>query len=316
MSAERDSRCCPSEQLVGRVEETLGRRAEAWTRVTRGGYSSVERWLVEFANGDVVFVKSSDDPLLASFLRAEHRVYDNLHGSFLARLLGWSDGDRPVLVLEALTDGIWPPPWPEGSIDSALSTLDAIAAAQLPSGLRAAADSYGSSDSWEAIDSDPDPFLSLGLCSPDWLDAHLSELTEASRHAPVAGEALVHCDFRSDNLCLRGGRVAVVDWNWACVGNSDFDAAFWIPSLAMELGRWPTEIERHRPGVREFAAFVAGFFACRAGLPAPETAPDVRGFQLAQLRVALAWAVRVLALPAPGGAAKQVGAPGPRPGAL
>jgi hypothetical protein len=39
---------------------------------------------------------------------------------------------------------------------------------------------------------------------------------------------------------------------------------------------------------------VAGFFAARAGLPAPEGAPTVREFQLRQLEVALPWAAREL----------------------
>jgi hypothetical protein len=42
--------------------------------------------------------------------------------------------------------------------------------------------------------------------------------------------------------------------------------------------------------------YVAGFFAALAGLPPPEGAPRVRGFQLAQLEVALPWACRTLGL--------------------
>jgi phosphotransferase family enzyme len=289
----------PSELLVTRVEETLGERTTAWSRVTRSGYSSVERWIVGLSDNETVFVKSSGDPLLASFLRDEHHIYANLRGSFLPRLVAWSDGDQPVLVLEALTDAHWPPPWTETSIEKALSTLDEIAAAPVPDGLPIAADEYVQSDSWEAVVTDRAPFLSLGLCSEDWLQDHLAELAEASLAAPIAGNHLVHCDFRSDNLCIRGDGAVVVDWNWACVGNSDFDAAFWVPSLAMELHRWPKEIPEHRPGVQEFASYVAGFFASRAGLPPPETAPYVRAFQLAQLRVAFRWAVEALDLPSP-----------------
>ena len=151
----------------------------------------------------------------------------------------------------------------------------------------------------DALLADLDPFLGLGLCSEAWLEDHLAVLVEASLGSPIAGNRLVHCDFRSDNICLRGDGALVVDWNWASVGNSDFDAAFWVPSLAMELRRWPQEVPEHRPGVHDFASYVAGFFASRAGLPPPETAPHVRVFQLAQLRVAFRWAVEVLELPPP-----------------
>ena len=46
-------------------------------------------------------------------------------------------------------------------------------------------------------------------------------------------------------------------------------------------------------------ALTAGYFASRAGLPAPATAPRVRTFQRAQAKVALPWAARELGLPEP-----------------
>ncbi len=47
-------------------------------------------------------------------------------------------------------------------------------------------------------------------------------------------------------------------------------------------------------------AALAGFFAARAGLAPPATAPRVRIVQREQLTVALPWACRALGLPAPG----------------
>ena len=104
----------------------------------------------------------------------------------------------------------------------------------------------------------------------------------------------MHCDVRSDNLCLRDGRAILVDWNHTRVGNPALDLAFWLPSLALEGGPAPDGF-----GVDEFAPVVAGFFAAHAGLPPPEGAPEVRGFQRAQLEVALPWACRALDLPQP-----------------
>jgi hypothetical protein len=75
------------------------------------------------------------------------------------------------------------------------------------------------------------------------------------------------------------------------------DVAAWLPSLRLEGGPEPDEI---LPDAGGFAALLAGFFGCRAGLPAPPTAPQVRPFQLAQLRVSLPWAVRELGLEPPG----------------
>jgi len=47
---------------------------------------------------------------------------------------------------------------------------------------------------------------------------------------------------------------------------------------------------------RELIAFVAGFFAARAGLPPVPNAPGVRGVQLSQLRPALRWATEAFGL--------------------
>ena len=152
--------------------------------------------------------------------------------------------------------------------------------------------------SWRDVERDPAPFLGLGLCSPAWLEEALPALLQASDPSRLDGDALLHGDARSDNLCIRDGRVLLVDWNWARIGNPAFDVAFWLPSLALEGGPEPDEISRSRPDAAGLAPIVAGFFAATAGLPPPAGAPAVRVFQLAQAEVALPWAVRSLGLPA------------------
>jgi len=51
------------------------------------------------------------------------------------------------------------------------------------------------------------------------------------------------------------------------------------------------------PDAGDLTAVVSGFFAPIAGLPPPAGAPKVRSVQLAQLQVALPWAVDVFGLP-------------------
>ena len=121
----------------------------------------------------------------------------------------------------------------------------------------------------------------------------MPSLREASESAPIAGDGLLHLDVRSDNLCIAERGAVLVDWNHASIGNPDLDVAAWLPSLRLEGGPEPDTV---LPGAGGFAALLAGFFGSRAGLPAPPTAPQVRAFQLAQLRVALPWAVRELGL--------------------
>jgi hypothetical protein len=77
------------------------------------------------------------------------------------------------------------------------------------------------------------------------------------------------------------------------VGNALLDVVAWLPSLRLEGGPEPWEVV---PDSRGLAALVAGFFASRAGLPAPATAPTVREFQRRQAEIALPWAARELGL--------------------
>jgi hypothetical protein len=74
------------------------------------------------------------------------------------------------------------------------------------------------------------------------------------------------------------------------------DVVAWLPSLRLEGGPEPWELVPDSGGL---AALVVGFFAGRAGLPAPPTAPDVRRFQFRQAQVALPWVARELDLPPP-----------------
>jgi hypothetical protein len=70
-----------------------------------------------------------------------------------------------------------------------------------------------------------------------------------------------------------------------------------LPSLALEGGPKPDDVANAE--VAQVAVIVAGFFAARAGLPPHEGAPLVRGFQLAQLEIALPWSCRVLGIAPP-----------------
>jgi aminoglycoside phosphotransferase (APT) family kinase protein len=144
---------------------------------------------------------------------------------------------------------------------------------------------------------DPASLLSLHLCSHRWLDEALPTLLQAADPRLLDGDALCHLDVRSDNLCFRDdGQAVLVDWNFAAVGNAEFDVAFWLPSLRAEGGPAPQEVAGGiDPGV---VALVAGFFASRAGLPVIPAAPRVRHVQRVQLEVALPWAAAVLGLPA------------------
>jgi aminoglycoside phosphotransferase (APT) family kinase protein len=280
--------------MVGRAERLLGGRAASWARVESRGWARNEHWTLVLDDGTRAFAKSAWLEPSVSWMRQEREVYGRLSGPFMPRLLGWEDGDRPLLVLEDLTDGAhFPPPWRRGDVDAVLATLAELGEVRVE-GLSRFPDEW---PQWTAVADDPAPFLSLGIASPAWLDAALPELLEAESAVHFSGSAVIHGDVRSDNLCIRNGRAVLVDWNHAQLGNAAFDVAAWLPSLTLEGGPQPDDIAG--AAVARFAVAIAGFFAARAGLPPHEGAPLVRGFQLAQLEVALPWACRVLGIAPP-----------------
>ena len=273
-------------QAVARAERVVGSEAATWARVARRGWSVSEHWTIGFADGTRAFVKTGSVDPIPRWLRDERDVLAAVTGPFMPRFLGFEDGDEPLLVLEELMPAYWPPPWRDGDVELVLAALAELGAMRV-AGLPRVEDVHG--NDWRTIEADPAPFLSTGLRDADWLERRLPDLIAAADAAPVHGDSVVHCDVRSDNLCIKDGRCVLVDWNHARLGNPKYDVAFWGPSLALERGPQPWTL-----GVDEFAAYVAGFFAAHAGLPKPAGAPTVRDFQRLQAEIALDWVERVL----------------------
>ena len=279
------------------VAHAAGARPLRWRALgTRGYGRNTCRWLVQLGGGRTAFVKQALDETAREWLRREHAVYASVRAPYLPEFLGWWDGAETFLVLEDLTDCHWPPPWSTREIASARAALDAVHATPPPEGLPSLEDGRARLDGWVDVAADPEPLLSTHLCSREWLEGALPFLRDASAACELAGDELLHLDFRSDNLCFCDGRLRLVDWNHACVGNGLLDVVAWLPSLRLEGGPEPWEVVADSGGL---AALIAGFFASRAGLPPHPSAPTVREFQRRQAAVALPWAARELGLPAP-----------------
>lgn len=291
----------PSPQVVERVTAILGARPSTWEPIA-GGYTAAGRWIVRGEDGRSAFVKAATNANTTEWLRAELRIYRQLRAPFLPLALGWDDGQQsgepPLLVLEDLSRGFWPPPWTPARVDLVLAALAQIAAATPPPGLPAMEAMREELTGWVLVAANPAPLLALGMCAPAWLEAALPLLLRAEAAAVLAGDALAHLDVRSDNICFvadgaGGERAVLVDWNWACRGNPRLDVASWLPSLRAEGGPTPESL---MPGEPELAALICGFFASRAGLPGPG---QLRALQRRQLTAALPWAVHALGLPPP-----------------
>lgn len=215
-----------------------------------------------------------------------------MHGSFIADLIAFEDDPvEPVLVLDDLSDANWGMRWDPARVAAVRSALAAVAASPAPPNTPSVREILDDDPDWEAVRTNPGPFLSTGIRSRAWLDHALPILQDAADAAPIDGDDLVHLDVRSDNLCIRNGAAILVDWNWCAIGRAEFDVAAWLPSLAFEGGPPPWEV---LPAAGEYAAFLAGIWAAVVGLPPPATAPTVREQQRRQLEVALAWCEREL----------------------
>lgn len=278
--------------IADRVSELLGRRIVSLQRIESLGYAAAYHAVAELEDGLSVFVKAGTEEVTSRFLRDEIRFYRSFQAPFMPVFHGAADGEPPILVIEDLREGRWPPPWDGDAVNAVRQALETLAVSAPPGWLEPV-DREWLTGGWAEIERDPGPFLSTGMCSRRWLDASLPALRQAAENAPVDGDALLHLDVRSDNVCLTERGAVLVDWNLACIGNPELDVAAWLPSLRLEGGPEPEEI---LPGNGGFAAVLAGFFGSRVGLPPPPTAPQVREIQRGQLEIALAWAARELDL--------------------
>jgi len=284
--------------VLREVASRLG-RSIGTVRAVQGGYSLAGRYIVGWREGGSAFVKMARDTDTATWLRSEHAIYSRIRAPFIPVLLGWNDdGEHPWLAIEDLSDAAWPPPWSPARVEAVRTTLHAVAATP-PGDLDSFEVHRAEFAGWPLIAKDAEPFLRTRVASERWLARALPALLDAEARAQLDGEALLHNDVRSDNLCFAGERVVLVDWNWATRGNPKLDVAAWLPSLALEGGPEPEAILPDEP---ELATFVAGFYAAHAGLPPPRPGMhELRALQGRMLRTSLAWAVRALGLPEPDG---------------
>jgi hypothetical protein len=274
-------------ELDERIERAVGAPPVRY-EARPGGYSTADRFRVTLDDGRRIFVKSSDAPNLAGWLRREHEVYAALSGSFIPALVGWDDdGERPLLAIDDLSDADWAARWDSRRVAAVLAALEELGDSDAPPNTQPVRQTFPELfGRWRIVEADPEPFLSLGLRDAAWLERALPVILAAAEAAPVEGDSVCHLDVRSDNICFRGDRAILVDWNWASFASPALDVAAWLPSVRIEGGPAPWDV---LPDAGPVIAFVAGVWAAVAGLPPPETAPTVRAVQRRQLAVALDW---------------------------
>lgn len=294
----------PTPELVRTVEERLGKRGVRWEK-PHTGLSPAQRFVVRFDDGSSAFVKAAVDAETERWLRTDHLMMSTLDADFVPEIVAWIDaGPRSVLIIEDLSDAHWPADhyrreggavlpvlWKPGQWDLLFAALERVAATPPPAPLPRLSDAFA--PEWPAIARDPGPFLELGLCSERWLRRSLDALLAAERELDLSGDALVHHDVRSDNVCFRGDRAILVDWSDARVGSPRYDLANVLSGCALEGGPDAHEV---MPDGGAFAAWRAGELARRAAHPDGAPRWLIAVFKRAAI-VNLQWAAKSLDLP-------------------
>jgi hypothetical protein len=302
----------PSASLKKTVEESLGQEVVAWHR-PQLGLSAAERFSIELADGTRLFVKAAVDEDTERWLRSERAALGSVRAPYQPLLRAFVEraAEFPVLITEDLSHAYWPAShagvtWREGDIDRVLDAVQEMATTS-PSPELPALGTEAPTRGWPALLENPAEFLALGLCPLEWLNRHGAALKEAESGLNRRGNALVHGDVRSDNLCLLPDRVVFVDWSNAGRGNPDTDLAELLPTLHLEGGPRPYDL---MPAAAPWAAWQAGHLAARAlggklyeGGAQPAPAWLVRVL-IRLARINLIWAADCLGLPHPVGATR------------
>lgn len=271
------------------VERRLGSpvtEAESRTSGFTPGFASV----LTCADGSRHFVKAASvkaQRMFADAYREEARKLRALPPETPAPALRWMhDADDWVVLGFEYADGRHPQrPWVADELAAASAMAVDVARILTPAPLEVETAVEAFAD-WPAL----------------WDRVAIPRATElralAEQYADVvAGDTLVHCDIRDDNLILRpDGSVVMCDWNWPVIG------ADWLDSLFLLIGPRGDglDVEAHidahpllsqvpAASVDVVMALLLGYFWACSEQPVPPTSPYLREAQAWQRDVVRAW---------------------------
>ena len=296
----------PTPDLIRTIETYFAAKVVGWLK-PHTGLTAAQRFVARFADGSSAFVKAAVDADTERWLRTDHLIMSTIDDDLVPRVITCIEaGERSVLVIEDLSDAHWPADhfreehgkrlpvlWKPGQFQLAFRALDRLAAVAAPRSLPPLSTDLAAE--WAAIAANPAPFLALGVCSSTWLSRAIDGLVAAERSVDLSGEALVHHDVRSDNICLRDDRVILVDWSEARRGSPRYDLATLLTGCALEGGPDPFDV---MPDGGALAAWMGGR-AARCAATETRRAPTWLITVLKRMAIVnLQWATRALELPA------------------
>lgn len=267
-----------------------------------GGYGPGLAARCSLEDGRRYFVKAvspAQNPESPHMMRREAKINASLPPGVPAPALQHvlDDGEWVVLIFEDIEGKIPGTPWTVTDLRSVGNLSRQIGAMKTHDPLPTIGEHYQRMfTGWRTLQT-ADP----AAIDDAWCRRHLPELVRLEDRWTdvVAGEALVHGDFRSDNILISGSRAYAVDWTSTCRGAAWFDLVGMLPSVEVAGGGSPEEIleifelELDDDAVLPLVAAVAGYFARAGSLPDPPGLPTVREFQRAQGRVTISWLRRL-----------------------
>ena len=291
------------------VEELAGSRVVE-ARDQSGGFSPGLAARLRLDDGRWVFAKAIAADVSetgAALHRAEARIAGALPPDVPApRLLGSYDDGQLVALLFALVDGRQPhEPWRPDELGRVLDAMTVLATMLTPAPIQVPSlvDTFGGPRRWRDLAEAPADQDAVAAVSR-WAVDHLATLTELESRWPsaAAGQTLLHCDVRADNVLLTEDDVVFVDWPHARVGAAYLDLLFMLPSAALH-GVDPEAVAATHPLTRSVdpddidavLATIAAFFVFHSIEPPPPGLPTVRKFQRLQGAATVEWLARRLA---------------------
>ncbi len=276
------------ERVRGEIERRVG-SAVVGAESKAGGFSPALASVLQFGDGSSLFVKAVGPEINPDSPVSRYR---------------WGFDEGPdgwvVLAFDVIAGRQPATPWIAGELELVFESMVRLAESLTPSPVSAA--SIGRTDAtWGLLGQEK--WRRFGTEFPElldsWTERNLDRLIalESAAAEWCAGESLIHCDLRSDNLLITGDEVVVVDWPHARVGPAWIDPIAMAPSVTLEGGpdpesylmRFPSARDANPRAIDSFIAVVTGFFLHNGAQPDPPGLPTLRAFQRAQGEVALTW---------------------------
>ena len=288
----------PPEAVLAAIATATGARPTGWQHVV-AGHTHAEKWLVELDDGRKGFVKAGAETSARAQIEREATILESVAAGYMPRVYGTATlEDWSVLVLEDLSDALWPPPYPDRGA-ALLETVTEVAATPAPDGLRRRPEGRPLGTYWQRIAADPEPVLAHGLFSAAWLESALPALDAAESLAQLAGDDFLHDDVWAANVCYAERGALLIDWASATIGDRRLDLAYALLSIRSS-GATPPPVDF--PDEAAYAALLSGANAYHAAQPVDESILHVSTLRegwLYDLEFALEWAGELLGLEPP-----------------